>query len=269
MTTDNPTSGGWVPSEAQVEAALIAFASSGHMTRTPEGMAAALIAAHDPIVAGLPTDEGERIALAIEADDTWFDPSDGLHHAEPFRAGVEAAQASAANIARSFATPAPETVACTCGHPKLAFPAQHATLCPRFAAGRGGEPAPETVDVAAAARLAETEPAWVDRHGDVWRRGDDGLMHTRETRPFPREYVERKWGPLAPARAAKWTAIEPDVAAAVAGERERIAQAWDDAAKAWAAAMERWYEPSSTERMYWPDVPNPYRTAPATEDGDR
>lgn len=38
--------------------------------------------------------------------------------------------------------------------------------------------------------------AWIDQHGDVWREGDDGLMHTRETAPFPREHVERKWGPL-------------------------------------------------------------------------
>lgn len=38
--------------------------------------------------------------------------------------------------------------------------------------------------------------SWVDRQGDVWRRGDDGLMHTPETRPFPREHVARKWGPL-------------------------------------------------------------------------
>lgn len=39
---------------------------------------------------------------------------------------------------------------------------------------------------------------WVDRHGDVWREGADGLMHTPETRPFPREHVEKKWGPLRP-----------------------------------------------------------------------
>lgn len=41
-----------------------------------------------------------------------------------------------------------------------------------------------------------TRPAWKDRHGDVWVIGSDGLLHTRETRPFPRELVERKWGPL-------------------------------------------------------------------------
>jgi hypothetical protein len=38
--------------------------------------------------------------------------------------------------------------------------------------------------------------AWRDRHGDVWTLGDDGLMHTRETAPFTREHVEKKWGPL-------------------------------------------------------------------------
>lgn len=45
--------------------------------------------------------------------------------------------------------------------------------------------------------LAKSESlSWVDRQGDVWRVGDDGLMHTPETAPFPREHVERKWGPL-------------------------------------------------------------------------
>ena len=38
--------------------------------------------------------------------------------------------------------------------------------------------------------------AWRDKHGDIWRLGGDGLMHTPETAPFPREYVEKKWGPL-------------------------------------------------------------------------
>lgn len=37
---------------------------------------------------------------------------------------------------------------------------------------------------------------WVDEQGDVWRLGDDGLLHTPETQPFPREHVEKKWGPL-------------------------------------------------------------------------
>lgn len=39
---------------------------------------------------------------------------------------------------------------------------------------------------------------WRDRQGDVWFEGADGLMHARETRPFPREHVEKKWGPLVP-----------------------------------------------------------------------
>jgi hypothetical protein len=38
--------------------------------------------------------------------------------------------------------------------------------------------------------------AWRDKQGDIWTEGDDGLMWTPETRPFPREHVERKWGPL-------------------------------------------------------------------------
>ena len=42
--------------------------------------------------------------------------------------------------------------------------------------------------------------AFVDKQGDVWRMGDDGLMHTPETRPFPREHVEKKWGPLRPVK---------------------------------------------------------------------
>jgi hypothetical protein len=47
--------------------------------------------------------------------------------------------------------------------------------------------------------MSETE-AWIDKQGDVWRLGEDGLMHTFETAPFPRAYVERKWGPLKPFR---------------------------------------------------------------------
>lgn len=38
--------------------------------------------------------------------------------------------------------------------------------------------------------------SWMDRQGDVWQVCTDGLMRTSETRPFPREYVEKKWGPL-------------------------------------------------------------------------
>jgi hypothetical protein len=37
---------------------------------------------------------------------------------------------------------------------------------------------------------------WLDIHGDVWTLGEDGLLHTPETRPFSREHVEKKWGPL-------------------------------------------------------------------------
>jgi len=39
---------------------------------------------------------------------------------------------------------------------------------------------------------------WIDQQGDIWVLGADGLMHTPETVPFPREYVEKKWGPLKP-----------------------------------------------------------------------
>lgn len=46
------------------------------------------------------------------------------------------------------------------------------------------------------------EHAWVDRHGDVWTMRFDGLMETAETRPFPAEHVEKKWGPLQPATAS-------------------------------------------------------------------
>jgi hypothetical protein len=49
------------------------------------------------------------------------------------------------------------------------------------------------------AREAVRKGPWVDRHGDVWRLGDDGLMHTPKTIPFSREYVEKKRGPLVPA----------------------------------------------------------------------
>lgn len=38
----------------------------------------------------------------------------------------------------------------------------------------------------------------IDKHGDVWTLGLDGLMHTPETAPFPLEYVKKKWGPLRP-----------------------------------------------------------------------
>lgn len=44
---------------------------------------------------------------------------------------------------------------------------------------------------------ANTETV-IDKDGDVWTLGDDGLMHTPDTKPFPLEYVEKKWGPLRP-----------------------------------------------------------------------
>ena len=46
--------------------------------------------------------------------------------------------------------------------------------------------------------LASTDAlSWVDRQGDVWRMNDaDGLMYAPKTAPFPREHVEKKWGPL-------------------------------------------------------------------------
>jgi hypothetical protein len=44
-------------------------------------------------------------------------------------------------------------------------------------------------------------PVWVDKHGDIWVEGDDGLLHSYETAPFSREHVERKWGPLKAKRA--------------------------------------------------------------------
>ena len=40
--------------------------------------------------------------------------------------------------------------------------------------------------------------AWRDVQGDVWTLGEDGLLYTTETRPFPRAHVEKKWGPLVP-----------------------------------------------------------------------
>lgn len=42
---------------------------------------------------------------------------------------------------------------------------------------------------------AESGP-WVDRQGDVWNLGNDGLLHTRETAPLSAAHVNRKWGPL-------------------------------------------------------------------------
>ena len=35
-----------------------------------------------------------------------------------------------------------------------------------------------------------------DRFNDLWFEGGDGLMWSKETAPFSREHVEKKWGPL-------------------------------------------------------------------------
>lgn len=43
---------------------------------------------------------------------------------------------------------------------------------------------------------------WRDRQGDVWGLGEDGLLWTRETMPFPRYHIVKKWGPLVPVEAA-------------------------------------------------------------------
>lgn len=49
----------------------------------------------------------------------------------------------------------------------------------------------------------DAEPtAWRDRHGDIWRLGADGRMHSPETAPFTREHVEKNWGPLVAVRHA-------------------------------------------------------------------
>lgn len=44
--------------------------------------------------------------------------------------------------------------------------------------------------------LQQRTGPWRDIQGDVWTLGEDGLLHTPETRPFSREHVEKKWGPL-------------------------------------------------------------------------
>jgi len=60
----------------------------------------------------------------------------------------------------------------------------------------------------------------IDKQGDVWVEGDDGLMHTPETRPFPRDYVERKWGPLRPVALAPHPTTTERPAAEAVGESE-------------------------------------------------
>lgn len=67
---------------------------------------------------------------------------------------------------------------------------------PRFGPNTDGEPCEWCQDCACS---VSDHHAWTDRQGDVWRYGIDGLMHTPETAPFSREYVEKKWGPLHPA----------------------------------------------------------------------
>lgn len=47
-------------------------------------------------------------------------------------------------------------------------------------------------------RPVPTTAVWRDRHGDEWVEDAGSLMHSFETAPFPREYVEKKWGPLVP-----------------------------------------------------------------------
>ena len=42
--------------------------------------------------------------------------------------------------------------------------------------------------------------AWRDRQGDLWRYDTDGLLHLYGMRPFAYEEVEKRWGPLVPAR---------------------------------------------------------------------
>lgn len=62
---------------------------------------------------------------------------------------------------------------------------------------RGGAHIPSPGELADLFRAPGPE-AWRDKQGDIWHEDADGLMHTRETAPFPREHVERKWGPLVP-----------------------------------------------------------------------
>jgi hypothetical protein len=70
---------------------------------------------------------------------------------------------------------------------------------PRDARTSGGVTDYQGVDMTQDTEADEFWPVR-DRQGDVWTLNpDDGLMHTPETRPFPREYVEKKWGPLLPA----------------------------------------------------------------------
>ena len=67
----------------------------------------------------------------------------------------------------------------------------------------------EATDGRVPRHASESDEAWIDRHGDVWRFHSDGLMHTPETQPFPREYVEKKWGPLRLSSPAQRTDGDP------------------------------------------------------------
>lgn len=44
--------------------------------------------------------------------------------------------------------------------------------------------------------LSITTDPLQDRQGDIWEKGEDGLLHSFETAPFSLEHVEKKWGPL-------------------------------------------------------------------------
>jgi len=80
--------------------------------------------------------------------------------------------------------------------------------------------APDAVGPSVARVEASDGQLWRDCHGDIWALGDDGLMHTKETAPFPREHVEKKWGPLLPA--ADSSAPAPDGHAALVARIEAL-----------------------------------------------
>lgn len=94
-----------------------------------------------------------------------------------------------------------------------------------------------------------TGRGWIDKHGDVWTLGDDGLLHTPETAPFSREHVEKKWGPLRPV--ADHTPEPVDV-----GTREALEAACEVMHDAYeAAATEAGWETQERSRKPWADVP--------------
>lgn len=59
-------------------------------------------------------------------------------------------------------------------------------------------------------KLVDEAPAWLDRHGDVWV-FRNGMGWSFETRPFTREHIEKKWGPLVPLEAAQRPPVSPEV----------------------------------------------------------